>query len=75
MNPPTCGGCGKRVIKFNKRIPEWAASKSTAQSPIEVVDQWTGFSTSTDTYDGVHPNDSGDQKLSDKWYPALTAFL
>ncbi|MEU5860855.1 cellulose binding domain-containing protein [Nonomuraea sp. NPDC047529] len=39
------------------------------------MDQWTGFSTGTDTYDGGHPNASGDQKMSDAWYPALTAAL
>jgi cellulase/cellobiase CelA1 len=49
---------------------------STAQSPITVVDQWTGFSTSADTTDGVHPNGtSGIQKMSDRWYPALAAAL
>jgi cellulase/cellobiase CelA1 len=40
-----------------------------------VVDQWTGFGTASDTYDGVHPNAAGDQKMSDRWYPALTALL
>jgi len=75
MAPSTCSECGQRVVALNDAIPGWAASKSTAQSPIVVVDQWTGFSTSTDTYDGVHPNASGDQKMSDRWYPALTAVL
>lgn len=75
MAPSTCGECGQRVVALNDAIPGWAASKSTAQSPITVVDQWTGFSTATDTYDGVHPNAAGDQKMSDRWYPALTAAL
>jgi lysophospholipase L1-like esterase len=30
-----------------------------------VVDQWTGFDTDTDTYDGVHPNDEGYEKIAD----------
>lgn len=75
MNPPNCGDCGQRVVNFNNAIPAWAAAASTQQSPIVVVDQWTGFSTSADTYDGVHPNASGDQKMSDRWYPALVNFL
>jgi lysophospholipase L1-like esterase len=75
MNPSGCSKCGEGVVSLNKLIPGWAASKSTSKSPIKVVDQWTGFSTTTDSVDGVHPNDSGDQKMSDKWYPALTAFL
>ena len=46
----------QRVVAFNNAIPAWAAGKTTAQSPITVVDQWTGFNTAADTYDGVHPN-------------------
>jgi lysophospholipase L1-like esterase len=75
MNPSNCVDCAQRVINFDAAIPAWAAGKTTAQSPITVVDQWTGFSDATDTYDGVHPNDSGNQKMSDKWYPALAPLI
>jgi lysophospholipase L1-like esterase len=76
MDPDrSCAECADRVVALNAAIPGWAAGKSTAQSPVTVVDQWTGFSTGTDTYDGVHPNAAGDQKISDRWYPALAAAL
>jgi hypothetical protein len=75
MAPSNCGDCGQRVVNFNNAIPAWAASKSTAQSPVTVVDHWTGFSTATDTYDGVHPNAAGDQKMSDRWYGPLAAAI
>lgn len=76
MDPSrSCAECADRVVELNAAIPGWAAGKSTSQSPVVVVDHWTGFSTGTDTYDGVHPNDSGDQKMSDRWYPALTRLL
>ncbi|WP_422769346.1 cellulose binding domain-containing protein [Plantactinospora sp. WMMC1484] len=75
MAPSTCAECGQRVVALNDAIPGWAASKTTGQSPVVVVDQWTGFSTGSDTYDGVHPNAAGDQKMSDRWYPALAAML
>jgi lysophospholipase L1-like esterase len=75
MNPSTCAECGARVVALNNAIPGWAAGKSTAQSPITVVDQWTGFNTATDTGDGVHPNGAGDQKMSEKWFPRLTSVL
>jgi cellulase/cellobiase CelA1 len=39
------------------------------------VDQWTGFNTATDTGEGVHPNDSGFQKMADRWYPPLARVL
>ncbi len=73
MNPSGCSACAQRVINFNAAIPAWASSKSTAQSPIIVVDQWTGYNDSTDTVDGVHPNASGNAKIAAKWYPPLTA--
>ncbi|MBO3748502.1 cellulose binding domain-containing protein [Streptosporangiaceae bacterium NEAU-GS5] len=75
MNPSNCAECGQRVVAFNNAIPAWAAGKSTAASPITVVDQWTGFNTATDTGDGVHPNDAGNQKISNRWYPALSGLL
>jgi lysophospholipase L1-like esterase len=75
MNPSNCAECGQRVVTLNNAIPGWAAGKSTAQSPITVVDQWTGFSTAADTFDGVHPNDSGNQKMSDKWFQPLVDAL
>lgn len=76
MAPPNCGACAQRVVDLNAAIPGWAQANSTAQSPITVVDQWTGFNPATDTYDGVHPNGtSGIQKIESRWYPALTAAL
>jgi len=75
MTPANCADCAQRVTAFNAAIPAWAAATSTAASPVTVVDQWTGFDTATDTPDGVHPNDSGNRKITDRWYPALTAAL
>ena len=72
MNPTNCSQCAQRVINFNATIPAWAASKTTAQSPIAVVDQWTGFNDATDSIDGVHPNSSGNQKMAAKWFGPLS---
>jgi lysophospholipase L1-like esterase len=75
MNPSGCSYCAPGVVNLDAAIPAWASSLTTAQSPIVVVNQWTGFNDATDTVDGVHPNDSGNQKIASKWYPALTSFL
>lgn len=75
MNPSTCAACAQRVVDFNARIPAWAAATGTGRSPVTVVDQWTGFDTATDTYDGVHPNDAGNVKIAARWFPALDAIL
>ena len=75
MNPSTCSECGARTVALNNAIPGWAASKSTSQSPITVVDQWTGFSTSADTNDGVHPIQSGNVKIANRWLAPLSAAI
>ncbi|GAA2529296.1 cellulose binding domain-containing protein [Winogradskya humida] len=75
MNPSSCTECAQRVVTLNAAIPAWAASLTTTASPITVVDQWTGFDTATDTYDGVHPGDAGNVKIANKWYPAVAAAI
>ena len=68
MNPSTCSNCAESVVKLNAQIPEWAAELNTEESPITVVDCWTGFDTGADTGDGVHPNDVGIEKLAACWF-------
>lgn len=75
MNPSSCAECGARVVDLNAAIPGWAESVGTERSPVVVVDQWTGFDTVTDTYDGVHPNAAGDQKMAAGWSPALSGAI
>ena len=64
---PACAcptACDQRMVTFNSMIPAWAAANSTASSPIMVVDQHTGFVSTTDTVDGVHPNAAGSMKIA-----------
>lgn len=68
------GSYNTKIQDLNKAIIPWAQGLNKTESPIWVVDQYTGFS-SSDLRDGVHPNDSGDTKMTNIWYPALlTAF-
>ncbi|GIG22774.1 hypothetical protein Cch01nite_34980 [Cellulomonas chitinilytica] len=73
--PSSCAECPGRTTALNAAIPGWAAGLTTSASPVTVVDQWTGWVPSTDTGDGVHPNDAGIVKMADRWYPALKAAL
>jgi lysophospholipase L1-like esterase len=75
MSIPACPECGQRAMELNSAIPEWVAEKTTRRSPIVLVDQWTGFSTTTDTYDGVHPNATGNQKIATNLSPVVVALL
>ncbi|KAF8646662.1 hypothetical protein AX16_007160 [Volvariella volvacea WC 439] len=75
MTPSNCGDCNSRVIALNSAIASWAPTKSTTNSPITVVDQFTGFNTATDTNDGVHPISSGNTKIAQKWLAPLQAAI
>ena len=76
MAPQGCASCPGGVMQLDAAIPAWAAAKSTAASPIVLVDQWTGFDDTADTVDGVHPNDTtGSQKMADRWYATLAPML
>jgi len=69
----TCSGCATAVPALNTAIASFAASKSTAASPVIAVDQYSGFDATMDTRDGVHPNTQGSQKMAARWYAALVA--
>jgi lysophospholipase L1-like esterase len=69
----SCPSCSTAVPALNAQMGPWAAAKSTAASPVVVVDQYTGFDAVADTRDGVHPNDTtGSTKMANKWFAALT---
>lgn len=73
---PTAGAMlALKLQSLNQRMPLLAAAKSTEDSPVYVVDQWTGFNPSTDTYDGVHPNLIGEEKMAERWYQAIREHL
>jgi lysophospholipase L1-like esterase len=60
---------------LNARLPALVADKNTAESPITLVDQYTGFDPSTMTVDGMHPNAIGDSRMADRWFEKLVPVL
>ncbi|KAH8890622.1 SGNH hydrolase, partial [Thozetella sp. PMI_491] len=69
--PMGTGSYNSKIQDLNKAIIPWATKLNSTASPIWVVDQYTGFSGSSDLRDGVHPNASGDKKMAAVWKPAL----
>ncbi len=61
----------KKWTELNAQIPGLAAGKTTIQSLVMPVNQNEYFNPATDTYDGAHPNDSGDQKIAQQWFNAI----
>ncbi|KAH7371698.1 SGNH hydrolase-type esterase domain-containing protein [Pyrenochaeta sp. MPI-SDFR-AT-0127] len=69
--PIGIGNYNTKIQELNRAITPWAVGLNKTESPIWVVDQYTGFSGTADLRDGVHPNDAGDVKMLNVWYPAI----
>lgn len=63
------------IDQLNAQIPALAQQKNTVDSPIIPVDQHTGFDNTTDTHDGIHPNEAGEKKMARRWEDALLPAL
>ncbi|CAA9266761.1 MAG: hypothetical protein AVDCRST_MAG50-3188, partial [uncultured Acidimicrobiales bacterium] len=61
--------------QLNAQLGSLAAQKNTASSRVLSVDQWTGFDSRTDTYDGIHPNEAGEKKMAAKWSAAVSTLV
>jgi len=79
MHPSGCTACESGVEALNAQIPSWASSKTSAGSPIYVVNVWLSIPeadyqpNSAYTTDGVHPNPTGAQLVADTWYAGIVA--
>jgi lysophospholipase L1-like esterase len=71
--------CGDeaQIRQFNRLIVDLARDTNTQESPVIVVDQFSGFNPKAgfDTYDGCHPNESGEKKMASRWFAALKKVL
>jgi PKD repeat protein len=66
----------QQVVPFNRNVTVLAAELSTQQSPVIVVDQYTGYDGAADNGpDGFHPARTGMQKIAARWYAALVPVL
>jgi lysophospholipase L1-like esterase len=61
------------IDSLNAEIPSIATDMQSEDSPIIIVDQYTGFDPTlgNDTFDGIHPNASGEEKMAQKWHDAI----
>ena len=76
MSSPSRGD-EAQIRQFNRLIVDLARNTNTQESPVIVVDQFSGFNAKAgfDTYDGCHPNESGDNKMASRWFAALKKVL
>ncbi len=61
------------VTPLNDVIDTLDEAMSTSTSPVVVVDQYLNFNPAVgvDTFDGIHPNDSGEEKIAQKFFEEL----
>jgi acyl-CoA thioesterase I len=64
-----------RFRRFNAALAKSAARLGTRESPVLIVDQFTGFNANTDTIDGIHPTEDGARKMAERWFAALRPLL
>jgi hypothetical protein len=62
------------IATLDADVAAWAPTVSTAESPVVAVDLYTGMLPS-DFSDGVHLNQTGAQKVADRFYKALAPFF
>jgi len=68
-------GTNTDIDTLNAALPALVAGWTTEASPITLVDCNTGFVVATDTYDGNHPDESGEAKIAAAFFTALDGIL
>jgi lysophospholipase L1-like esterase len=65
----------QRIVGFNDLLKRAVPGLQREQSRVILVDQFEGFSVTSDSYDGIHPNKAGAEKIAHKWFAALEGVL
>ncbi len=65
----------KGVESLNTVIPSLVSEMNTRASPVILVDQFADFDAQTETYDGIHPNALGEEKMAQRWFDAIISAL
>jgi hypothetical protein len=73
--PCNASGATPRVNDLNNGIKSLASQLNTQSSPIIFVDQNSGIDAAKDLYDGIHPGPTGEEKMAQKWFDAISKYL
>ncbi len=69
-------GDSEAVAAVNEKvIPKVVEKMNMPNSPVIAVDHFSDFDVAQDTYDGVHPNASGEEKMAQRWFKAIEEAL
>ncbi|HMP74158.1 MAG TPA: SGNH/GDSL hydrolase family protein [Kiritimatiellia bacterium] len=67
-------GMEAQVAAFNEALVR-LEGLSTEASPVVMVDQFSGFDVRRMTYDGVHPNREGEERIAGRWLEVMAPFV
>ncbi|HEU4683737.1 MAG TPA: SGNH/GDSL hydrolase family protein [Nitrospira sp.] len=67
--------CHVLIPTLNAQLPVLAEAKTTPESPVVGQDMFSGFDPPTMTFDGVHPNATGEAFMADRWAIHLAPLL
>lgn len=73
--PTSSKRVNREIRKLNDAIALLGLRLDSPQSPVRVVDQYSGFTALEDTYDGVHPNEQGEAKMAVQWQGMLVEYF
>ncbi|MBC7795130.1 MAG: hypothetical protein H7Z43_15605, partial [Clostridia bacterium] len=62
----------KAIDAINIALPSLVNNIHTDASPVVLVDQASGFDPAELTFDGVHPNTAGEDRMAAVWFDAIT---
>jgi acyl-CoA thioesterase I len=72
---PYVGPNSRDMSKLKGALGKLAKQKRLPESPVIAVNLFGGFNVRKDTFDGVHPDESGEQKIAKKFFTALRKLL
>ncbi len=64
----------REVILLREAVEKLRQESDTPNSPVRTVNHFDSWNDS-DTFDGVHPNAQGQQKMAVKWFEAMRPYL
>jgi len=75
QTPPFEGQDKVAMRLLRRAIRSVAKRENTRESRVYVVNLFGGFSVKKDTFDGMHPDESGEQKIAKRFFKVLRRVL
>ena len=73
--PSLYEGWNKGLNALNPEMDGIARAMTTGSSKVLVIDLNKGFNPEEDTFDGIHPNQIGAEKMARKWFEGILKIL